>query len=100
MYIALAGLALQVTTLVLFCVIYIEYIVRYYRSGLAKLHAPNRRMSTGMTFGARLKVFFLFEMLAIVMISARCAFRVAELRDGYGGFLVRREGFFIGLEGV
>lgn len=53
-----------------------------------------------MNFGARLRVFHAFEVLAIVMILARCAFRVEELRDGYGGPLVRREDLFIGLEGV
>ncbi|KAJ4391294.1 hypothetical protein N0V93_004911 [Gnomoniopsis smithogilvyi] len=98
--IALAGLALQVTTLMLFCTIYIEYIMRYYRSGVAKRHAFHRRKSRGMTFGTRLSIFFVFEMLAVFVILARCVFRMVELREGYGGLLVRKEDLFIGLEGV
>lgn len=98
--ITLAGLAFQVAMLVIFCTIYIEYITRYYRSGLAQQHAPTKQGARGMTFGARLKVFYASEVLAIAMILARCAFRVEELRDGYDGPLVQREDLFIGLEGV
>lgn len=98
--ITLAGLAFQVATLVLFCAIYLEYITRYYRSGLAMRHASVREGPRGTTFGSRLKVFYSFEVLAIVMILARCAFRVEELRNGYEGPLVKREDLVIGLEGV
>lgn len=97
--IALAGLALQVFTLVLFCAVYLDFVWRYYNSGLAKRHGTQRE-GRSWTFGNRLRVFYACEVLAIVMILARCAFRVDELSDGYGGPLVKREGLFIGLEGV
>ncbi|KAF3770392.1 hypothetical protein M406DRAFT_32933 [Cryphonectria parasitica EP155] len=82
--IALAGLAFQVATLVLFCAVYVDFVWRYHRLG----------------FGQRLRVFYVFEALAFLMILARCAFRVGELSDGYGGPLVKREDLFIGFEGV
>lgn len=92
--VALAGLALQVATLLIFSAIYIEYIVRYYRSGLAQQHTGPDRLRT------RLMLFYASEALAIVMILVRCAFRLYELREGYSGELVRRQDLFIGLEGV
>lgn len=97
--IALAGLALQVLTLVLFCAVYVDFLSRYYKSGLAKQHGAQKE-GRSCTFGNRLRVFFAFEVLAVLMILARCAFRVDELSDGYGGPLVKREDLFIGLEGV
>lgn len=99
--IAVAGLALQVASLVIFCVIYAEFMVRYYRSGMVSRQAASMEPGlTRMAFGTRLTVFYSFQALAIVTVFARCAFRVEELRKGYGGHLVHREDLFIGLEGV
>ncbi|CAN8097136.1 unnamed protein product [Discula destructiva] len=100
--IVLAGLALQAATLALFCAICAKWVVRYHRSGLAKQQAAasTRDGRTGMSFGTRLALFAAFEALAAIMILARCAFRVGELRDGYAGPLVKQEDLFIGLEGV
>jgi hypothetical protein len=38
--------------------------------------------------------------LAILLTVVRSAYRVAELRDGYGGALIKEEPLFIGLKGV
>lgn len=49
------------------------------------------------------KVFAGFLCLAIVLILARCCYRIDELSHGYSGEkakLVPNEGLFIGLEGV
>lgn len=108
--IALAGLSLQVITLLVFCGLYIDFLWRNYRSGLREAGSDasrhhmeqhqeddeNRRVA----LGTRLKLFYGFEVLAVVAILARCAFRVQELSDGYSGPLVSREDLFIGLEGV
>lgn len=105
-HIAVAGLALQVISLIAFCVIYLEVLVRYYRSGMAKRQSDSGQALEedhgGLlkAFGSRLKVFHLCEVLAILLILMRCAFRLEELRFGYGGPLVKREDLFIGLEGV
>lgn len=84
---ALAGLGFQVFTLVVFSGLYIDYVVRHYR-----------RTAAGFTM--RLKLFFGFIGLAIVLTLARCAYRVDELSQGYDGPLISDEGLFIGLEGV
>lgn len=86
---ALAGLGFQVFTLVVFSALFIDYLARFARTPAAK-----------SVLDARMKTFLGFLGLAIVLILARCAFRVDELSEGYGGPLVAREGLFIGLEGV
>ncbi|PHH75812.1 hypothetical protein CDD83_4350 [Cordyceps sp. RAO-2017] len=86
--VSMAGLALQVIILTAFIAVFADYMVRYLRSG---------RLSG---FGWRLNGFFLGLTAAILLILARCAYRVAELRDGYHGALIREEVPFIVLEGV
>ncbi|KID86527.1 sphingoid long-chain base transporter RSB1 [Metarhizium guizhouense ARSEF 977] len=86
--VSMAGLALQVVVLTAFVVCFADYMVRYVRSG-----------RTG-SFGWRLNTFFLGLASSVLLILARCAYRVAELKDGYNGSLIREEIPFIILEGV
>lgn len=86
---ALGGLALQVFTLVIFSGLMADFVIRFARTPAART-ALDRRM----------KVFLGALAAAILLILARCAFRVDELSEGYGGPLVANEGLFIGLEGV
>lgn len=88
---ALAGLVLQVVFMLIFCALFTDYLVRYARASRAAGAAP---------FTRRLAVFFGSMATATVLILVRCAYRLAELHEGYGGGLVRDEGLFIGLEGV
>lgn len=99
-HLALAGLALQVITLVIFCGLYGDYLWRYFKSEEFKARA-NTQGSFGLSFGLRLKVFYAFEALAVIAILVRCAFRVHELKKGYNSSneMLQREGLFIGLEG-
>ncbi|KAH6606814.1 rta1 like family [Trichoderma cornu-damae] len=83
-----AGLSLQVIVLVLFIVAFADYMIRYLRSGRAS------------SFGWRLTAFFSGLTAATLLILARCAYRVAELKDGYDGSLIQEEAPFIVLEGV
>ncbi|KIV96083.1 hypothetical protein PV10_03663 [Exophiala mesophila] len=88
--VALAGLSFQVVTLTCFSGLCIDYAIRYYRSkDVAK--TPVTRP---------FKVFAIFLAIAILLILARCIFRVDELSEGYSGHLIRNEGLFIGMEGV
>lgn len=86
--ISLAGLSLQVIVLVLFIACFGDYMFRYLRSG------------RGSAFGWRLTAFFTGLTSATLLILARCAYRVAELQDGYDGKLIKEEAPFIVLEGV
>ncbi|KAL7819348.1 RTA1 like domain-containing protein [Trichoderma aethiopicum] len=83
-----AGLSLQVIVLVAFIVAFGDYMFRYIRSGRAS------------NWGWRLTAFFSGLTTATVLILARCAYRVAELKDGYDGSLIKEEATFIVLEGA
>lgn len=86
--ISMAGLILQVIVLVAFLVAFGDYMFRYWRSG---------RMEA---MEWKLKTFFSGLLTSILLILARCAYRVAELKDGYSGDIITHEAPFIALEGV
>ncbi|KAH7140260.1 RTA1 like protein-domain-containing protein [Dactylonectria estremocensis] len=86
--ISMAGLVLQVIILVLFIIVFADYMWRYWQTGQQ------------VSFTWRTKTFFAGLCSAIVFILTRCAYRVAELRDGYDGELFKDETTFIILEGV
>ncbi|KAK1579449.1 RTA1 like protein [Colletotrichum navitas] len=86
---AMAGLVLQVVVLVAFCALFADYMFRYTRSGAAR------------PLTLRDRLFFGFLALAVMLVLARCAYRVDELSDGYRqSEKLANEGLFIGLEGV
>lgn len=87
-HISMAGLILQVIVIGAFIAAFMDYMVRYLRSGKAT------------AFGWRVKAFFAGITISILLILGRCAYRVAELREGYSGELVKRETEFIVLEGA
>ncbi|EAQ83263.1 hypothetical protein CHGG_09667 [Chaetomium globosum CBS 148.51] len=106
---ALAGLSLQVFTIVLFCGFFGDFLVRYFRVRKGGYEVGGYEVGgyegvgDGMGTrpeGRRLKLFFGFMVLAVVLILVRCAYRLVELKEGYGGELVGNEALFIGLEGV
>lgn len=84
--ISMAGLILQVITLVIFVGLFIDYVVRY------------RRRSAAGGLQRRVKIFLGFLFLSIIFILIRCIYRVDELQDGYDGPLIRNEPLFMILE--
>ncbi|CAF3459575.1 hypothetical protein SNK03_004582 [Fusarium graminearum] len=84
--ISLAGLIFQVVTLICFCALFIDYVVK-----ASKSSSRSRLDKPMMTFLA-----FLF--LSTIFILIRCAYRIAELGQGYFSALFRDEGLYIGLE--
>ena len=87
--VAIAGLSFQVFTLVIFIALAAEYAFRY-----SKAVGPESKLPP------RFKIFVLFLSASIILILIRCAYRIDELKDGYGGSLIHDQGLFIGLEGV
>ncbi|KAI0194470.1 RTA1 like protein [Xylaria flabelliformis] len=85
---ALTGLTFQVATLLAFVGLFADYLIRYFRT------KPIASVS------AKLKLFLGSLSVAILLILVRCAYRVAELSEGYRGTLFHDQGLFIGLEGV
>lgn len=88
-HISMAGLILQVIVIVIFMACFADYMVRLLRSGRgnAELRAW------------RSVAFFAGLVAACIFILTRCAYRVAELKDGYTGHLFRDQTTFIVLEG-
>ncbi|KAF4974557.1 hypothetical protein FZEAL_8552, partial [Fusarium zealandicum] len=85
-HISLAGLILQVVTLICFSALFADYVFQASRS-------PSRhRLNKSMTF------FLAFLFLSTLCILTRCVYRIAELGQGYFSALFRDEGLFIGLE--
>ena len=97
--ISLAGLSFQVLSLLVFISLTFDYVLRRRR-----LRSRERR--DGVQDPAKSRVPFRFKSFvfmlstAITLILIRCAYRIAELRQGYNGSLIHDEGLFIALEGV
>ncbi|KAF4997801.1 hypothetical protein FGRMN_3595 [Fusarium graminum] len=84
--ISLAGLIFQVVTLICFCALFVDYVITASKS--PSRHHLNKAMIT----------FLVFLFLSTVFILIRCAYRIAELGQGYFSALFRDEGLYIGLE--
>lgn len=99
---AITGLILQVVTLVIFCALYVDYLWRLFKSPEFKARIERANPSMLMSMKKRIKVFYAFEGLAVILILLRCAFRVYELSKGYtpSNKMLQHENMFIGLEGV
>ncbi|KAF5489135.1 Glutamyl-tRNA(Gln) amidotransferase subunit A [Colletotrichum siamense] len=84
--ISLAGLVFQVFSLVVFAILFMDYMVRYNRSiGRSKMNG-------------KLKFFLLFLGLSTFFILLRCVYRIVELHEGYFSHWFRDEALFIALE--
>lgn len=84
--ISLAGLIFQVVTLIFFCALFADYVFTASKS--PSRHRLNKPMVT----------FLLFLFTSTIFILTRCAYRIAELGQGYFSALFRDEGLYIGLE--
>ncbi|KAF4828989.1 Glutamyl-tRNA(Gln) amidotransferase subunit A [Colletotrichum tropicale] len=84
--ISLAGLVFQVFSLVVFTILFMDYMVRYNRSiGRSKMNG-------------KLRFFLLFLGLSTFFILLRCVYRIVELHEGYFSHWFRDEALFIALE--
>lgn len=89
--VSLGGLVFQVFTLVVFIGLAADYFWRFYKGSDSRTKAA---------IPARFKIFIFFLTLSIILILARCIYRIDELSEGYYGPLIKNEGLFIALEGV
>lgn len=107
MPLSLAGLIFQVVITFIFSLLFADYLIRYFRAHQRRSLSPSATTVTGtdismMTSAGlkRLKIFVVFMSSAILLILARCIYRVEELREGYTGKMMTNEALFIALEGV
>jgi hypothetical protein len=88
--IALAGLALQVVTLVAFSIAIVDYAIR------------GRAAWSTITYSRRFVIFASACAAATILILVRCCYRVYELNEGYqqSSEALRDQPLFIGLESI
>ncbi|KAF5600600.1 phospholipid-translocating ATPase [Fusarium pseudoanthophilum] len=84
-HISLAGLIFQVVTLVCFCALFADYVIRAFKVCRHRLSKP-------------VIYFLVFLFFSTLFILIRCIYRIAELYQGYFSAIFRDEGLFIGLE--
>ncbi|KAI1844239.1 hypothetical protein JX266_009530 [Neoarthrinium moseri] len=96
--IMIAGLAFQVFTLLVFIIFAVDFAIRTLRRGPAALdHDPALvRLRASWSF----RLFLGALSLSTICIFWRSVYRVAELSEGWTGPLMRKQGMFIGFEGV
>ncbi|KAL6710472.1 Mitochondrial import inner membrane translocase subunit Tim17-A [Coniothyrium glycines] len=99
--IMIAGLSIQVFTLLIFIILALDFAMRTYRrtsrlgseNALDSTHAELRRSHT-------FKGFLVALSFSTLCIFTRCVYRVAELSEGWKGKLILTQKYFIGLEGA
>ncbi|KAF2134861.1 RTA1-domain-containing protein [Dothidotthia symphoricarpi CBS 119687] len=99
--IMLAGLAVQVFTLLVFILLAVDFAFRTTRRVCR--HGASSALDPAYSKLRKLKMFkgFLVALtFSTLCVFTRCVFRVAELSDGWGGYLMKTQRYFIGLEGA
>lgn len=84
--ISLAGLIFRVVTLVIFCILFADYLLTCKRSSIWN------------EIEKLVKIFLAWLFCSILLISLRCVYRIVELHEGYFSEMFRDEPFFIALE--
>ncbi|KAF3403580.1 Sphingoid long-chain base transporter RSB1 [Penicillium rolfsii] len=87
--IMLAGLCFQVFSLLLFIILAVEYFYRVSKSNRTALSSNRRFLATTGSLA-----------LALILIFTRCVYRIVELSEGWNGYLIGVEVYFIVLEGL
>jgi hypothetical protein len=93
--IMIAGLAFQVVSLTTFIALSMEFVYRARRARESDLNFEFFNLRKRTMF----RVFPYAIAVATIAIYIRCAFRVAELKDGFGGKLANDQTAFMILEG-
>ena len=96
----IAGLSIQVVTLLIFIVLSGDFAWRTYRRsqtmGGEALDPTHARLRNSWAF----KGFLVALSFATLCIFTRSVYRVAELSEGWNGRLIKTQSYFIGLEGA
>jgi hypothetical protein len=91
----IAGLSSQVITLFIFAILATIFFARC--AGNKDKLTP----TAGHLWQARgFRMFVGAAVMAFVLIFIRCAYRIAELKDGWGSKIMRREAEFVVLDSV
>ena len=93
-HIMVAGIVFQLASITVFVACALDFIRRCFRDRLLleKLMEPSIRRSTLVLFTA--------TTLSIIFIYIRCIYRTIELAQGWSGYLITHERYFIALDGA
>ncbi|ROV94750.1 hypothetical protein VMCG_08838 [Cytospora schulzeri] len=87
-HIMVAGIAFQLGTMTLFGLMLADFIRRVHST----------RLGMRGDFTGRLKLLLLAILVSFLMIYTRSIYRTIELAQGWNGYLISHEGYFIGLD--
>jgi hypothetical protein len=99
--IMIAGLSVQVFTLLIFIILALDFALRTYRrvarlGSQGALDPQHAKLRQSWAF----KGFLIALSFSTLCIFTRCVYRVAELSEGWKGRLIMTQRYFIGLEGA
>jgi RTA1 like protein len=99
--IMIAGLTLQVVTLLLFILLTLDFSIKTWRRirNVGKDEALDPRHQA-LRQSRPFRLFLLALAFATLCIFTRSVYRVAELSEGWRGHLIQTQSYFIGLEGA
>jgi hypothetical protein len=96
----IAGLSVQVFTLLIFIILAIDFGLRTLKRtrelGEDALDPTHAKLRSSWAF----KGFLIALSFATICIFTRSVYRVAELSEGWDGHLIKTQKYFIGLEGA
>jgi len=100
-HIMLAGLAMQVFTLLIFMILAMDFALTTWRRirAMGKTEALDPRHAK-LRNSFKFKAFIFALTFATLCIFTRSVYRVAELSEGWEGHLIKTQKYFIGLEGA
>jgi hypothetical protein len=98
----IAGLSIQVVTLLIFMGLCCDFALRTYRryKSMGEDALDQNPLFVKMREGWQFKGFVVALALATICIFWRSVYRVAELSEGWTGNLIRHQWLFVGFEGV
>ncbi|KAG5767441.1 hypothetical protein H9Q73_014242 [Fusarium xylarioides] len=97
--IMVAGIVFQMAAMVVFAVLVIDFLRRVFVKK-SYLHSRKQSLSEGNTLPKAYTLLLAAVFISLTMIFIRSIYRTVELLQGWSGYLITHEGYFIGLDGA
>ena len=89
----ITGISWQVATLLVFGIMFGDYILRRRASGI-----PLSKVAMATKNDRKFQIFVVAVSIAYLAILIRCVYRIAEMANGWRNPIMQRQGLFIGLD--
>ena len=89
--IMVAGIVFQMFSVTIFAILFVIFLKRVLR---------NKRLGVGKHIGKKTAWLIYASTFCTVMIYVRSIYRTIELAQGWTGYLITHEGYFLGLDGA